>query len=165
MSMIGEYARLSPVEMDRAVRDPQWAYDHVQDLLEVEIPPGDVGHCTDVDKAWDGIGYLLRHRGDARVDVIGGGTLLDADDWGYGPPRYLTVDQVGHASAHLLATPFADLAPHYDAARMRDEKIYPHAIWDDDASTLDYLRDNYEALTEFFETAASSGEAVILWLD
>ncbi|MFE7614179.1 DUF1877 family protein [Streptomyces sp. NPDC057496] len=34
MSMIGEYARLAPAELDRAIRDPEWAQEHVVGLIE-----------------------------------------------------------------------------------------------------------------------------------
>jgi hypothetical protein len=166
VSKIGEYARVTPEELDRALRDPQWAYDHVQDLDDADelIEPGDVPRCTDVDKAWDGIRFLLHRAGDPQVDVFGG-AQLSGEDWGYGPARYLGPDEVGRAARHLLATPFEQLATHYDAARMRDEKIYPTAIWDENEDTLKYLRIHYEGLVEFFEAAATSGDAMILWLD
>ncbi len=164
MSMIGEYARVTPSQLDRALRDPQWAYEHVQALIEEDVPLGDVGPCTDLDKAWGGIGFLLAAHGPSKVDVIAGGTYLD-EDWGYGPARYLTAAEVSEASRYLLETPFDRLAGHYDAARMKAEDVYPAAIWDDDAGTVAYLKEYYEVLVEFFETAASSGEAVLLWLD
>ena len=34
VSMIGEYARVTAEELDRALLDPEWAYDHVQDMVE-----------------------------------------------------------------------------------------------------------------------------------
>ncbi len=167
MSMIGEYARVTAEELDRALLDPEWAYDHVQDMVEDadEIDePGVVPRCTDVDTAWDGIRFLLRRAIEEPVDVIAGGGQIGGEDWGYGPARYLVPEEVGRAAHHLRTTPFERLAAHYDAARMRDEEIYPSAIWDDDQGTLDYLQDNYEALVEFFDAAAESGDAIILWL-
>lgn len=166
MSMIGEYARVTAEELDRALLDPDWAYDHVQDMVEDadEVDePGVVPRCTDVDTAWDGIRFLLQRAVEEPVDVISGGGLIGGEDWGYGPARYLVPEEVGRAARHLRMTPFERLAAHYDAARMRDEGIYPSGIWDDDQGTLDYLQDHYEALVEFFDAAASSGDAVILW--
>jgi hypothetical protein len=164
--MIGEYARLTAEELDRALSDPDWAYDHVQDMIEDEAAElGDVPRCTDIDKAWDGIRFLFDRAGVADVDVVAGGTLMKGEDWGYGPARYLVPDEVDRAARRLRTTPFEHLAAHYDATRMREQEVYPHAIWDDDRDTLDYLKDHYEILVEFFDAAAESGDAMIIWLD
>lgn len=37
MSMIGEYARLTPTELERAIHDPNWAQEFVNELIEAEL--------------------------------------------------------------------------------------------------------------------------------
>ncbi|MGO4429707.1 DUF1877 family protein, partial [Streptomyces sp. MCAF7] len=36
MSMIGNYARLTPAELERAVRDPDWGREFIGELAETE---------------------------------------------------------------------------------------------------------------------------------
>jgi hypothetical protein len=53
MSMIGEYARLTPAEVDRAVLDPDWAREFVDELIEAgAADAGADARCLDIDKAW-----------------------------------------------------------------------------------------------------------------
>jgi hypothetical protein len=44
-------------------------------------------------QTWDLLGFLLR-RSAFPVDIVHGEEPLAADDWGYGPPQYLTPDRV-----------------------------------------------------------------------
>jgi hypothetical protein len=167
MSMIGEYARVTRAELDRALREPEWALEYVEELEEGYHHRHDsVGadRMIDIDKAWNGIWYLLNAAGAGPVDPVAGGVQLSDDDWGYGPPRYLTPDEVAEAVAHLSTTPWETLAKHFDPARMDDEGIYP-LIWVRDGDdALDFLRPHYEVLTSFFAIAADTGDAIILWL-
>ncbi len=98
----------------------------------------------------------------APVDVVGGGAPISDQDLGYGPARYLNPDEVGLAARYLTATPWEQLAGHFDPAQMTAGGVYP-AIWNDD-DALDYLRDNYTVLVQFFSAAAAAGDTVILWL-
>jgi len=165
MSMIGEYARVTPQELDQILRDPQWGQDFVDGLCEAY--PGEGGaagqRVLDVDKAWNGIWYLLNAVGGAPVDVVGGGEQVSDDDWGYGPARYLTADDVRAAAAYLRETTWEALASHFDPAHLQAADIYP-AIWDD-PHALDYLRENFQCLVAFFAAAATVGDAIVLWLD
>lgn len=160
------YVRLTPTELTTALVDPHWAFDLTQDLL-ADTPPDDAngmtppGRALSLHKAWHGIKYLLDAAG-APVDVVLGGTPLSADDWGYGPPRYLTPDQVGEAAAFTVSTPWERIAASYDAARMLDAEIYPEA-WDD-PTELDWLHEWYEPLPSFLAAAARNGDALLLWL-
>jgi hypothetical protein len=122
---------------------------------------GNRPNCVDVDKAWNGIWFLLKAAG-APVDVVGGGALLSDEDLGYGPARYMTPDEVTLAAASLAALPWEKLACRFDPAQMNSDNVYP-AIWDDDGA-LDYLRVNYAVLVKFFDAAAAAGDGVILWL-
>jgi Domain of unknown function (DUF1877) len=163
--MVGAYARVTQDELDRALGDPDWASGYLGDLEESDYPgeePEGSRRTFDVDKAWNGIGFLLNAAGGGPVDVVTGGAPLSADDLGYGPARFLTPAQVGEGARHLGAMRWEQLAGHFDPARMSAEDIYPE-IWGD-GHALDYLRSNYEGLVRFFSAAAAAGDAVILWL-
>ncbi|WP_407566222.1 YfbM family protein [Streptomyces sp. 184] len=170
MSMIGEYVRVTPAELDRAVREPDWAKTFVFGLLEVEPDdetddepdPGEA-RFLDTDKAWGAIEYLLR-RIDFPVNVVHGEeSLPGAEEWGYGPPRYLTPEQVRKAAEGLVTTGFGRLAQGVTPDDLARADVYPQIIWKR-AESFDYVQGHYEALVEFFEAAAREGDALLVWL-
>jgi hypothetical protein len=165
MGMIGGYWRMTPDELERAIDDRQWALDHLEEVSESTYPgPGVAGtdRYMDVDKAWDGIAFLLNAAGGAPVDIVGGGTPVSDEDLGYGPVRYLAPGEVAQASRYLEAMPWERLAGHFEPARMDAAGVYP-SMWNDDEAA-DYLRQNYQQLVSFIRFAAAAGDAGILWL-
>jgi hypothetical protein len=169
MGMYGVYARVTPDELDRALKDPQWERELAESLQENrydgdgEVPPG-AGRILDVDKAWNGLWYLLHAEGGAPVDVVAGGDPISDYEWGYGPARYLTASQVATAAAYLRATPWAVLVRHFDPAEMTAKGIYP-TVWNrPDEDNLGWLQDYHAELVPFFAAAASAGDAVITWI-
>ncbi|CAM5563365.1 hypothetical protein SVIRM249S_05186 [Streptomyces viridochromogenes] len=165
MSMNGEYLRVTPAELDQALKDPEWALDlaeEIQDAQEEhEAAPNEARHFT-THQTWDLLGFLLR-RSAFPVDIVQGEEPLAADDWGYGPPRYLTPDRVRLASEALHRTTYDQLVQGVDPSELAEAEIYPR-IWDSPTS-LEWARDLFTPLTEFFQGAASSGHAVLIWLD
>ena len=167
MSMIGEYARLTPTELDRAVKDPGWAQDFVGELIDAQAdePGASRPRCLDTSQAWDTLGLLLR-RIDFPIDIVHGEEEIpDADDWGYGPPRYLTPEQVRAASSALAATPSDVLTRGVTAAELLRADLYPRIAQDEVEEWLKYVVHHYQALVPFFETAAREGHAMMVWLD
>lgn len=69
--MIGEYARLTPAELERAVEDPRWALDFIEELIDVGMDEtgGSQSRCLDIGKAWDTLALMLR-RIDFPVDIL-----------------------------------------------------------------------------------------------
>jgi hypothetical protein len=159
MSMIGEYARLSPAELERALGDLGPA----RALIDGAGP--DEARRTDIDKAWDILHFLLR-RIDFPVDVIDGEEEFpDAGDWGYGPPCYLTPDQVRTAAAALTATAPAALVGGVTAAELVAAELYPGFAEEEADQLLAYALEHYRSLVPFFEAAARAGDAIVVWLD
>jgi hypothetical protein len=163
--MNGEYLRVTPAELDRAVKDPEWALDlaeAIQDAQEgQESAPHEARHFT-THKTWDLLGFLLR-RSAFPVDIVHGEELLAAEDWGYGPPRYLTPDRVRLAADTLQQTTYDQLIEGVDPSELAEAGVYPQ-IWDSPAS-LEWARDLLTPLTEFFQGGASAGHAMLIWLD
>jgi hypothetical protein len=168
MGMYGVYARLTPKELDRALKDPQRERELAESLQKWY--PGGKGDAAfrssrvlDVDKAWNGLWYLLHAEG-APAEIMGGGTAVSDYEWGYGPALYLTAEQVEMAAAFLQATPWALLARHFDPVAMVADHVYPE-VWDrPDEDNLGWLQDYYLELVPFFAAAAGAGDAVIVWI-
>ena len=85
------------------------------------------------------------------------------DDWGYGPPSYLTPVQVAAAAARLTSLTEDDLVRDVDPQELNRAEIYPQT-WErpgELAWVTHYLPD----VRNFFAAAAKDGDAVICWLD
>ncbi|MGH8792982.1 MAG: YfbM family protein [Stackebrandtia sp.] len=162
MSMIGEFARFTPEQLQRAISDPQWAYDHVLELDETGPADRADPDLTDVDKAWGAIGFLLR-RNDFPVKLFGGEEALGSLEWGYGPAGCLTPESVGVAAAALEKLPWSDLVADLDVKEMNDAEIYPEMDWGDEGQ-LEYVREHYESLSKFVAAAARRGDAMVTWM-
>ncbi|KIF69209.1 hypothetical protein HY68_12420 [Streptomyces sp. AcH 505] len=165
MSMIGEYFRVSATELRRAVHDPGWALDFIVETQDAEdqAKPAPAPRHFSTYKTWDLLRFLLR-RADFPIDVIHGEEpLAKADDWGYGPPRHLPVERV-HLGATLLArTTYDHLIANVDPQELSRADVYPSG-WETPAS-LEWGHDYYAGLTQFFNAAARSEQAVLVWLD
>ncbi|ETA71120.1 YfbM family protein [Actinospica robiniae] len=166
MSMIGEYLRVTPSELSRAIEDPQWALDHAEQIQDAqdenEQSPKEAKHFSTY-KTWDMLGFLLR-RFHFPVDVVHGEEdFADDEDWGYGPPHFLTVERVRHAARELARTSYDDLIRDVDHTELAAANVYPLS-WDSPTS-LEWARDYYGQLTAFFSAAADAGDAVLVWLD
>jgi hypothetical protein len=166
MSMIGEYLRVTTEELERAVKDPKWALDlaeKIQDAQEENEPTPGEGRRFSTYKTWDLLGFLLR-RSAFPVDVVHGEEPIpDADDWGYGPPQYLTPNRVRLAAETLGQMTYDQLIRNVDHSELAQAEIYPQN-WDSRAS-LEWARDLFNPLTTFFRAAASADQAMLIWLD
>lgn len=166
MSMIGEYLRVTAAELDRAIQDPDWALDFVEEVQdaeeETEPAPADARHFSTY-KTWDLLRFLLA-RAEFPVDVIHGEEpFAEDEDWGYGPPRYLRPERVRLAAEALRATSYDQLISGVDPAELTSAEVYPLGWRDPDA--LEWGRPWYDGLTQLFEAAARGDEAMLVWLD
>ncbi|WP_327436421.1 MULTISPECIES: YfbM family protein [unclassified Streptomyces] len=165
MSMNGEYLRVTPAQLDRAVKDPEWAWDLVEEIQDTEAEgepaPAEARHFT-THQTWHLLGFLLQ-RSAFPVDVVHGEEPIATDDWGYGPPRYLTPERVRLAADTLHRTTYGRLIQDVDPSELSKAEVYP-LIWDSPAS-LEWASDLFTPLTEFFQGAASAGHAMLIWID
>ncbi|MFE7382212.1 YfbM family protein [Streptomyces zhihengii] len=165
MSMIGEYFRLTPADLERAREDTDWALDHVEEVREAEEggPSSVPARHFSTYKAWHLLDHLLKRSG-FPVDVVHGEEPLEgADDWGYGPPHYLTAERVRLCSTALSALTYDRLVDGVDPGELDAAEIYP-LHWEDRAA-LEWGRGWFTGLTAYFAAAARDGHAVLVWID
>lgn len=166
--MIGNYLRITLLELDRARTDPAWASEFAEDLADAELdapdsPDGKLAteRLFRTDKAWDALRFLFERAG-SPVDLILGEEEFTDEDWGYGPAHLLTVDQVRTASTFLSAATFDELTRGLTATDLAAANLYPQ-IWDE-PDAFDWIRGYHDDLTVYFAEAAAAGDAMIAWL-
>ncbi|MEV0457905.1 DUF1877 family protein [Catellatospora methionotrophica] len=172
MSINGNWLRVTPAELARAKDDLDWAYIHARDLS------GDANRAYSTGKEWQSLKYLLDRWGLSIPIVSGAEEFIDESvgqiedehgvpvweaDWGYGPPRYLTSEQVAAAATELAGITESDLIRDVDQAELAQAEIHPD-VWDQPnelTPTTHFLL----GVKQFFALAAKEGDAIICWLD
>jgi len=163
MSMIGNLLRVKKSELDEYLQDSS--------LLEERIyqDDGEEPNLIDIDKAWEGIIFLLTGSNlaeaeDPLVAILFSGQLLDEEqDLGYGPAHYLTPQQVVELNDELAKFSVEDSKEKFNTEKMMELGVYPE-IWDEGDQAFDYLSEHFLILQQFFNTAAANNEAVITYL-
>lgn len=163
MGMVGFLLRVSQSELEEYMNDSK--------LLESRLADEELDEdkLVDIDKAWDGIIYLLTGEGFATSEhpmrnVIFSGQLVhEEQDLGYGPAHYNTPGQVAELSTLLDKIDAADLRARYNPADMEEKDVYP-SVWDEDEEIVTYLLDNFESVRAIYAEAALNGEAVIMFV-
>ncbi|MBE7452053.1 MAG: YfbM family protein [Kofleriaceae bacterium] len=149
MSMNGELRLIPPELMDQLDDE-----DVVDGLMD--------GDGLSVGKAWNGLHYLYCGDGTAGESAISGGIPLDHGDTGYGPPQYLTPDEVAAYARELETLTDERLRDAYDAKEMEQESVYPGG-WDD-PSNLEWLLTEARKVREFYREASAKGAGVLQFL-
>ncbi|MCX4509296.1 YfbM family protein [Streptomyces sp. NBC_01619] len=166
MSMIGEYLRVTAVELDRAIQNPVWALDfveEVEDREEESTPTPAEARRFSTYKTWDMLRFLLARTGFPVNVIHGEEPFAEDEDWGYGPPRYLRPERVRLAAQSLLTVTYDRLIDDVDRADLTKAAVYPQG-WDGPGA-LEWGRHWYGGLTQFFEAAAAADDAMLIWLD
>jgi uncharacterized protein DUF1877 len=150
MSMIGELRRV-PAAQIGALNDA--AIEKLQD-----------GEGLSLDKAWDGLRYLLLGR--CKPNPMEDGEVLDGGDCGYGPAQLLEPDEVRACARSLAAIDEAKLRAAFDPDAMVGAEVYP-SIWDREAEraqNLEWLIGAFRDLRAFCQDAGEHGDAVMFYL-
>lgn len=163
MSMIGFLLRATPAELEEYMNDST--------LLENKMADEELDEdkLVDIDKAWDGIIYLLTGDGYAtsqhplRNVIFSGQLVHDEQEMGYGPAHYNTPEQVAELSALLDKINADELRARYNPADMEEKDIYP-SVWEDDEDIVTYLLNNFESVRALYADAAQNGEAVVMFV-
>ena len=164
MSMIGNFVAISNAQLQGFLANP----DSVTDFLYSDDTGEPAGHMH-IDKAWDGIHYLLTGEVEQGPppwsQVVMGGTEIGEDAGGYGPARYLRPEQVREVAEALPKLPRDQLAQRYAPEEMEQAGVYPSIWMHDGEEALNYLLDKYDALVEFYQQAAAKQCAVLQYLN
>jgi hypothetical protein len=174
--MYGRWHRLTAAQLEDAKKDLGWALDLVEAESEAEEESGEDHRLADLrsfgtDKAWHALDYLLDRIGFPYGIVFGQHQMIDdydpdtADpdaDWGYGPPGFLTPQEVREAAEALASMTAEDLLRGLDPAELTREGIYP-AIWDD-PNELEWITGYLPDIRVWFGAAAAAGDAMLCWI-
>jgi hypothetical protein len=155
MGMVMSFTQVTPDDLRLAMENPERIDQLLDHLNEAGAPQ------VDLDKAWDGIAFLLSAARTRLPLPSMGDQMLDPDR---GCVAWFA-ETVERVAQRLRATPFDQLAPHFDPRRMTERDVYPSSIWERDDDALDYLRVHYVKLVGFFDAAARSGAAAIMTLE
>lgn len=167
MSMIGNYFRVSQEELDEFLKDSSKLEERVYNESEEADP-----NLLDVDKAWDGIFYLLTGKTLDTFDQAPPPLLwvsfppneIDPDlDMGYGPAAYTTPEQTKELNEALNNITNEQFKNRYNGKLMMELNIYPQ-VWEGNDG-LDYLSDYFTELKAFYNSAAENNQAVIIFIN
>lgn len=161
--MIGNLLRVKNTELEDYLKDSSLLEDRIYSD-EAEDP-----NLIDIDKAWEGIVFLLTGQRLAEanhplVAVLFSGQLVDeGQDLGYGPAHCLRPEQVVDLNNQIATITVADLKPRYDAAMMMDLGVYPE-IWEEDGEAFDYLAGYFTRVQQLYNDAARNQDAIITFV-
>jgi Domain of unknown function (DUF1877) len=130
--------------------------------------PSEKAESFDVDKAWQGIHFLLTGsdwEGDGLAAfILHGGREID-EDLGYGPPHGFNSTEVKEIVQTLDQLNLEELYAKADPKTFAANEIYP-SIWDSEPKeqSIGYVMDNLKSLKEFLGKAAQSNRALIVYL-
>lgn len=164
MSMIFNLLQVTPAELEAFKEDSA----KLEDRIYAE--GGDDENFTDIDKAWDGIIFLLTGKNFMQSDgpvmkAFFSDQLVDeAQDLGYGPAHYVTPQQVEEINVLFQATKEENLRVAFDPQKMMEAEVYPH-IWDKDEELFDYILEYFDVLKERYAQAAAAGDAMITFMN
>lgn len=162
--MIGHFVKITPSFLGEVIEDPNRATELVypEDDSYPEPPA-----ALDLDKAWHLIHFLLvgetwGGEGPLAAAILGG-EALEETDAGYGPFRYLVVEQVREVAEALARVDSEDLWKNFDAKKVADAEVYPSG-WEGGDEDKQYICQNFEELKKFYAEAAAAGSALLLYV-
>ena len=160
VGIYGYYLRVTPEELNRAQADDGWAREFVYDRCRSGGPLDE--RWFGVDKAWEGIFYVLAQAG-LPHQLIDGRVLI-SPAYGEPPtPRYFDTDEVAAIARFLALQPFAELVVAADGETAPGAGVYrPEGECDD--LYWKFITQRAVGLPEFFAEAAKAGDAVVLHL-
>ncbi len=124
----------------------------------------------DVNKAWDGMNFLLSKAGDDAgfpyTFINAGGIELDAteEEWGYGPPRSFDSAKV-HEIARMMQDIDVDaLFEQADPEELEKADVYCFRMDEPKEESIGYFTYYLAGLKTFIRDAAAENRALIVYL-
>jgi hypothetical protein len=167
MSMIGIFLRVTNEQLEGFLENSSLLEEYI-DSEEMD----DNETKLDVDKAWDGINFILTDNGLQTIEeadsplssIIFSSQIVDEEqDLGYGPAQYLTPEQVIEVSEALTKISREEFRKNYDHVKMNKQGVYPQA-WSDDEDERDYLANYFQDIKAFYAKAVQEGQAIITYI-
>ena len=140
--------------------------EHLKANAHAAKPGKEDSHLLNIEKAWDGIHFVLtgaKQPSDNPISraLFGDRVIPDAlGIMGYGPVRTLTSAQVAE-SARELRRLEPEFSRRFDVNALVKADVY--AIHDD-PEELSYLKHHYERLLRFYEEASAEGYAMAVYM-
>ncbi|MBA4147556.1 MAG: YfbM family protein [Verrucomicrobia bacterium] len=130
--------------------------------------PSDKPTAFDVDKAWQGIHFLLTGsdwEGDGPLAFILHGGREIPEDLGYGSPHGFTSSEVRVIDAALRDVEASALYERADLSKFTEQEIYPQ-IWatEPKEQCIGYVTEYFKELKKFVAESAQSGRALIAYI-
>ncbi|MEY4928206.1 MAG: hypothetical protein RI894_2644 [Bacteroidota bacterium] len=163
MSMILNLFRVTPAELETYLTDSS--------LLAAEVYNDEKPNpkLTDIDKAWEGILFLLTGENsynsvhELTPVIFGKQTLDPTQELGYGPAMFSTPQEVAELHQKLAGIAPSDLKARFSPDEMTRKDVYPN-IWADNELAFDFLAVYFQKVQEIYAEAAKNGEAIITFL-
>jgi hypothetical protein len=157
MGMIGTFVAVAPSRLVQLIAEPDTVIGFLFPDEDVEPP-----NSLDVDKAWQGLHFLLTGHpweGDPPLALaVLGGTDLETEDDEI-TIRYLTPDQVRRVADALRVTPRSQLEVNFHPAALKAADIYPSL--GTRPEDQEYVLSYYDELVTFYNAAADRGDGVV----
>jgi len=163
MGMTLTLLRVSSEELEQYLNDKELLTDRVFN------DEGEDPKLVDIDKAWDGIIFLLTGERSLEsqhplVSIFFSGKFISEDqDLGYGPAHYLTASEVQVLNKKLVELSEEEVASKYDGHKMAALNIYP-SDWQSEEER-EYLMEYFIEVKSIYAQAAENGEAIITFLN
>ncbi|MFD2554786.1 YfbM family protein [Sphingobacterium tabacisoli] len=166
MGMIQYYLRVDQKLLESFLQDSKALVDVVYSKKE-----SDDYALLDLDKAWEGIFYLVTGSSLAdaftnelpQLPLLFGPSQIDPElDMGYGPATFTTPEQTKEMYNIIKDLSRDELTSRFDSDKMFEQDLYPD-IWDDE-NALEYLLDFFEDLKGFYKDAVENNQAMVMYL-
>ncbi len=161
MSMIGNLLMVSNQQLQQFLNEPSLVENYIYAEQKQE-------QYLDLDKAWHAIHFMLNgnaYEGQGALALAFFGGEEIGEDVGYGPARYLTVEQVRQVSESLSQISHEVFSQKYDPVAMDESSVYPN-IWEREGEEgLHYILPFFDDLKKFYQEAALRDQAVLIYLN
>ncbi|MFF5476197.1 YfbM family protein [Streptomyces sp. NPDC012935] len=157
MSVTISFISATTEELDRAEKEPSWAEEFVDSLYDSDVYPSQDRPDSGPDKAWAGLQFLF-DEAEVGPEFLMDGFMIQEDGTLFG----WTAEQIAHLARQLGATPWKQLAAHYDPVRMTEADVYPNVWRFDPEGELGWLERHYGELVAFFAAAAERGHGAFM---
>lgn len=161
MPILGNYLRLSETRLNHLLEHPDEVHAALYDDLSIAE-----AQRLKLGTSWHIIHFLLTASvwgGPAPLAyAVMGGYPVGPEDRGYGPVRYLRVDQVRLVADALWNISEETLCTRFDVAAMRRAGVYTGT--GGDAENKDDICAKFQALKLFFWDAAAQDDAMLIYL-